>query len=185
MKMETTINYNCQITDKFFIDSNVWLYLYYPQSSNVSDKIINEYSEIFAQIKRKQLLISSNMIQFSEIINTIINIEFRLYKEKTKKFSISLKEFKKQDEFKETLQNAKTITERILTNVHLRDGIFNESELKNIVLQSDKADFNDIYFVHFCKKEKLHLISHDFDFNALDNTVKLISANKKFGKQLK
>lgn len=178
--METTNNYKCQITDKFFIDSNVWLYLYYPQSGKISDKIIHEYTEIFTQIKKKNLLISSNMIQFSEIINTIINIEFRLYKEKTKKFSISLKDFKKLDDFNETLQNAKTITESILTNVHLRDGIFNESELKSIVLQSDKADFNDMYFVEFCKKEKLHLITHDIDYKALDNSVKLISVNKNY-----
>lgn len=166
--------------DKFFIDSNVWLYLYYPTVSGASKRVSDQYSELLNEILEKGNLIFTNLIQFSELINVIHHQEYydAVYR---KKFQGKFKNFRESEKFSEAMNTAKLVTNQITKQTHLQTGMFTSDEMKTMVGSCDKADFNDIYFIELAKKENLHIITHDFDFKAASNfTNSIITANQKY-----
>ncbi len=163
---------------KFFLDTNVWLYLYFPQYSNVAKHIIEKYSSAFDEILEKNCLIVTDVIQMSELINLVLHIEFKEF-QKTNP-TITFKQFRNSVSSIDAFENAKLLAKNILKSATLRGGIFTEAEIITIVHSCDKADFNDIYFARFCDKESATLITHDFDFNALDIEIKVYSGNSKY-----
>lgn len=178
MKAKNLKDFKAKHNSKLFFDTNVWLYLYYPQHSQVSKTIIDRYSSLFSEVLSKNCLIVTDMIQMSELINLTLQLEYKAYCKKNP--YLSFKEFRDKNEYKEGLQNAKDFSTNILKTVTLRGGIFTPEELKTIVNKCDRADFNDIYFAQFCYKENAILITHDFDFNALDVEVELYTCNGRY-----
>lgn len=173
-----TSNFNPNYSHKFFFDSNVWLYLLFPQLSDISQRHINNYSEFFSKIKQKDCLIETNFVQMSELINVLLQNEFKSIKKIN--HSLKFKEFRNSKEGEKALDNAKILTSFVLKSATLRNGNFNSEELKTMVENCDKADINDIYFASHCLKEQAILVTHDFDFNALKSNLQIISANPKY-----
>ena len=142
------------MTQKFFFDSNVWLYLTFPQSSDVSKSVIHVYSNLFKDVLSQDCLIETNILQISELVNRVIQTEYKLYKKLNPKWSFTFKEFRESTEGVQGLKNAKVLTDNIIKCSSLRDGIFALDELEELVRNCDKADFNDLYFAKFCEKKK-------------------------------
>lgn len=173
-----TKDFNPNFSQKFFLDSNVWLYLIFPQHSNIAQKHINNYSDFFSKIKQKQCLIETNIVQMSELVNLLLQLEYR--KNKKVNNQLTFKEFRNNSQGKTALEEAKTLTSFILKFTTLRSGNFNSEEMVKMVENCDKADLNDIYFASHCIKEDAILVTHDFDFNALEKNIKIISANPNY-----
>jgi hypothetical protein len=163
---------------KFFFDTNIWLYLYFPQFSQIPQPIIARYSNFYSAVRSIGSLIVTDMIQMSELINLVLHLEYRVFLKSNN--YISFKEFWAKPEYKNALQNAKIISESIMKATTFRGGIFSNEDLKRIVSKCDLADFNDIYFSEFCAKENAVLITHDFDFNALETGVELFTYNNRY-----
>lgn len=178
MKAKSLKDFKPKHNSKLFFDTNVWLYLYYPQFSEVSKTIIERYSNLFNEILNKDCLIITDMIQMSELINLTLQLEYKAYCKKNS--YLKFKDFRDKNEYKDALESAKNFSANILKSVTLRGGIFTPEELKTIVNNCDRADFNDIYFAQFCYKENAILITHDFDFNALDVEVELYTCNNRY-----
>lgn len=178
MKAKNLKDLNPKFNSKFFLDSNIWLYLYYPQFSQISKTLIEKYSHFFNDIVNKECLIVTDMIQMSELVNTVLQSEYKSYCRKTA--YLSFKDFRVKEEYISALSNAKSLSTNILKVTTLKGGIFTPEELRSMVNRCDKADFNDIYFAQLCLKEKAILITHDFDFNALDVEVDLYTCNSKY-----
>lgn len=162
----------------FFLDTNVWLYLYYPQDSTIAKGLIEKYSAFLTKIASG--VIQTNLVQMSELINTILRAEYRIYCEQgnRKKF----KDYRETSEGRAAMSKAKDICAAVLKLAQLRDGSFNPEELKAMVLECDKADFNDIFFAHYCRKMKTTLVTHDFDFAGIDMDIAVLSANSRYFK---
>ena len=179
MKTESVSQYQIKLSDQFFFDSNVWLYLYYPQSG-ISQKQINAYSNFLESVLSKRNLLVTDLLQISEIVNVIISAEFREFK-KRGNYSVTLKEWKASINFQPALDTAKLITSQILKQTDLISGVFNADEMKQMVSECDKADFNDLYFVRLAEKQSLNIVTHDFDFRAAKNfSFNIISANRNY-----
>jgi len=178
MKAKSIAELKPTFNSKFFLDTNVWLYLYFPQYTSVSKTIITEYSNFFEQILSKNCLIVTDMIQMSELINLVLRIEYNAFK--INNASISFKQYRGTGSYLNALAIAKTLSVNILKSATLRSGFFNAEELKGIVDNCDKADFNDMYFANFCFKENAILITHDFDFNAINKNIALYTINSKY-----
>jgi len=178
MKAKNIADFKPSFNTKLFLDTNIWLYLYYPQNTTVAKQIIDNYSNAFDEILSKKCLIVTDMIQMSELINLVLRIEFRAYT--NDKVNISFKEYRETTSYIEALANAKTLSLNILKSATLRSGIFNAEELKTMVDNCDQADFNDIYFANFCFKENAIIITHDYDFNAINTKIELYTLNNKY-----
>ncbi len=171
-----TSDFRPSLGEMFFLDTNVWLYLYYPHFSKNDQRLADLYSAFFAKVAAEP--IQTNLVQMSELINSVIRAEFRIYQEGGK--TISFKQYRETGHGKNAMAQAHTITSNILKSATLRSGIFTPDELKVMVLKCDKADFNDIYFAHYCMKQKLTLVTNDFDFNACDEDIVVLTANKRY-----
>jgi predicted nucleic acid-binding protein len=174
-----TSNFKPSFSDKFFLDTNVWLYLIFPQHSNVSKGIIDQYSQFYANILQKECLIESSIVQISEIVNLILQLEFKQYKKKSK-LHIDFKEFRSSENAKEALKNAQTLVNTIAKSSAIRSGNLTQEEIITLTSNIEKADFNDLCFAKHCSNENAILVTHDFDFNALNPDFKIITANLKY-----
>src|SRR5690606_7326005 len=99
---------------------------------------------------------------------------------KNKQYSINFKEYREKEDSKKALAECKILISSMLQTSTPTDGIFNTEEIVGIANQCDKADFNDIYFSEFCSNQGLTLVTHDFDFNAIDKEIKILSANENY-----
>ena len=145
------------------MDTNIWHYLVYPQDAKINPKILNAYSDFFDQILRRDCLIETNLLQISEVINLIVQSEYKEYRN-SNRLPKSLKDYKAGEEGKIALKNAKTFTQTILSSATIVSGIFNEAEMKSMAVDCDKADFNDLFFARMCQKNNCTIVTHDFDF---------------------
>lgn len=179
-KVFDTNEFKIAYNHKFFIDSNVWLYLFYPQSSRISKGIIESYSDFFKRVIERECLVQTNLIQLSEIINTVLQIEFKEHKTISRNHSISFKAFRMTPEGSGAINKAKTIVQQITRHSHVLSGIFGHPEILELIDNCDKADFNDLYFYQFCVKQDLILVTHDYDFSAILSEIQILSANNKF-----
>jgi predicted nucleic acid-binding protein len=178
MKAKSITELKPNFNSRFFLDTNIWLYLYFPQNTSIAEHIIDNYSKTFDEIVAKKCMIITDMIQMSEIINLVLRIEYNQYLKINSK--ISFKDFRDTTEYKNALTSAKTITTNIIKNTTLRSGIFSADDLGKIVQKCDQADFNDIYFTHLCLKEEASIITHDFDFKAISGNLNIFTFNKKY-----
>ncbi|MBN8697687.1 MAG: hypothetical protein J0L87_14240 [Bacteroidetes bacterium] len=163
----------------FFLDSNVWMYLIFPQHSTIAEKHIKNYSSLFEKIKKKDCIIFTDIIQISELVNLILRIEYKKYL-KANSCRIEFKEFRMLDAGKKALMSAKTLIQIITKSATISSGVFSSEELKVMANDCDKADFNDVFFANFCQKKKAILVTHDFDFNALKVDLEVLSANENY-----
>lgn len=163
----------------FFLDSNVWLYLLFPQHSNIASGLIKKYSALFEKIISKDCIIITDVIQISELVNLILRIEYKKYIASSKS-AIDFKKFRTIPEGVKALADAKILIHSITKSSTLLSGIFNSEELKKMAESCDKADFNDIFFASFCQKKDAILVTHDFDFNALNSGLNILSANASY-----
>jgi len=166
-------------TQKFFLDSNVWMYLFFPQHSSIANRIIDKYSHFFNSIVKSDCLIETNILQISELVNLILHLEFKEAR-KRNVFTGSFKEFRNSNFAISALTNAKVLTDKIIKCSTLRDGIFGVNALQVIVASCDKADFNDLFFAEFCKNENAILVTHDFDFKAVQKEIQVVSFNSNY-----
>lgn len=164
---------------KFFLDSNVWFYLLFPQYSKVSRKVIDLYSRFYDSILSKGCLIETTILQISELVNLIQRIEYKEFSKKATTI-LTFKEFIKSENGKLSLKNAQLLVDSILKSASIRQGNLSESEMKEIMKQIEKADFNDMCIAKHCAKEQAVLVTHDFDFNAVQLNFTIVSANDNY-----
>lgn len=164
---------------KFFLDTNVWFYLQFPDLSDVDDRIIRKYTEIYEAILSKDCLIETNSLQVAELVNLFLYTDLKNYNKKNKTRLI-FKDYIKSDAGNKSREEAHLLINSITKNTTVRSGNLSEEELRKIISNIDKADFNDLCFARLCEKEGIYLVTHDFDFNAIETPLKIVSANKKY-----
>lgn len=179
MRIEKIEDAAPKATEKYFLDSNVWLYLLYPQSSHISQRYIKQYSNFLDQLTSKNCLVLTNLIQVSEMVNVVMQVEYRRFVKSGG--TGSFKDFRGSSAGIEAMGEAKTLMTQVMKIATPLTGTFNQDEIKAMVAQCDQADFNDIYFAVFCQKQDAMLVTHDFDFNALNViSIGVLSANEKY-----
>ena len=71
--------HNFTLTDKLFLDANIWLYLYCPQGSRTY--WVKTYSNVFDRILDAESQIYIDVLVVSEFINTFARQEWKLAKQ--------------------------------------------------------------------------------------------------------
>lgn len=176
--------HNPSLGDKYFIDTNVWLYLFFPQYSEKPQRHIQIYSELLKRIKEKDCLILNNFQLFSEFINAWFHISYKQVKSDVTKNALykDFKSYRSSIDFAQDITNASLMVNKILSISEIGNEQLNKDELKALIKKCTVADLNDIYYVDFCKRNKLKLITHDYDFKAIKeaNDIVIISANNHY-----
>lgn len=162
---------------EFFLDSSVWLIL---NGDLGNYKIADQkfYSNILGSIIEK----SAPILITSQILSEIFNV---LFKKGLKDFCLinhldigSLnvkKDYIGTTDHSKRIDDIKTILNNILTTPNLMKigDSFTDINLKNILNEVIKVDFNDSYYVELLKKRNNHtvLITNDSDFGYLSDKI--------------
>lgn len=168
-------NYEFDENDKFFLDANVWLYLYCSMGG-YSEGLVKRYSDFFDRIKeeKKDIFINSGLV--SEIFNRYLHIEFSAAKAENPDIDDYKKDFRDNKEFEETISMVKKIVKEKIVDPHiLISDKFETFNCDNFFDKSDFLDFNDAIHCHTALENDLKIVTNDSDFKKTKLNVKIIT----------
>lgn len=169
--------------DKLFFDCNALMYIFYTYG-NYSDEIIDAYKKLFYDAIDKECMIFIPSMEVSEFVNTYCRQEFGRYKrtlqnEDRRNFSYKY-DYRKTDDYKETIQEIKTILNRQIFSIcHKLDDDFSKINLSGIFENEETFDFNDRYYCKLAQAYDLKIITNDSDFFLSEDNIEVITSNKK------
>lgn len=166
--------------EKYLLDCNVLMYMFYPNGDYAAD-LVAAYSSIFNKIidAGAELIITDVLI--SEFINTYTQVEYhRLAKlNKWKSSKTYFKQtFKFSNEYAMLLHEIELIIVRqIMDCFKLVDTKFTKMNFDGFFDKPSKFDFNDRYY-GLCMNEydKSYIVSNDADFSSV-TTCDIITQN--------
>jgi predicted nucleic acid-binding protein len=169
-------NYAFSNQDRLFLDTNIWMYVYGPQSPN--DWRNKVYSGALANILRANAPVFVDVLVLSEFINRYARVEHSLAKERNK-VDEPFKSYRMSDEFKPV---AKVITDsvrRITRFCRRLESGFQDVDLEQLLtdFETQRPDFNDQILVSLCKSHDLTMVTHDADFR--ESGLSILTANSR------
>jgi len=178
MDVETYIP---QDGDRYFFDTNIWLYFYCPVISISSYKktIISKYDGFLKRDLSANTSIYFSSLIVSEVINRWLRLDFNILKDKG-----MMKEYKKHYRDSAHYYSAVKDIKAVFNNQLLKistplDDRATEISLPDVLSGLDKIDFNDCYYHHLAKLDNLLIVTNDADFAELDTGVSILTANQK------
>ncbi len=171
-KIVAVDSYEFTEQDQLFLDANIWLYLYGPQSPKAS-RGVKIYSRIFRRILKAESRIYIDVLVISEFINSYARIRWRNV--------APLMEFKKfcnSSSFKSVAQDIAADAKRVLKHCSQVESGFGILKMSDLLCNyaTSGADFNDAIIAELCKRKEMKLITNDGDFRGLGAAV--LTANK-------
>lgn len=167
--------------EKYFLDCNVLMYLFYTNGS-YAQNMIKPYSSLLGQIIRSNAVIYTTDLLISEFVNTYVQTEFhRLAKlnrwSHTKQYF--KKTFKLTQEYENILKEIKVILERQLFPIsEKKDVEYSKISFEHIFDVPQTFDFNDRYYGLSLQNEDFYIVTHDADFSNVTG-CDIITANSQ------
>lgn len=173
-------NYCPNRNDRFFFDTNIWIYLFCP-IANYKPSIVKKYSAFLKKLIQVKASIFISSLVLSEFFNTYARIEFNLLKRKNpKNYKDFKKDFRGTERYKKLVREIeRTVKIKILKVSRRLNDKFRDIDLDKIFKNIEEADFNDSYYIALLYGENIKIITNDYDFVKIDEPVSIITANPK------
>lgn len=169
-------DYDPRSTDEFFFDNNIWMFLFCPigEYEIRKQKI---YSRFLQSIITAKATIYINSLILSEFSNSYLRQSFNRWNaNKNLKYK---KDYIPTEEYKNNAKEvADIITRQImrLSVLEKKPDDFNSLDIDIICESLQTIDFNDCYYIEYCKKNSLKLVTDDHDFREIsDSSLVIIS----------
>ncbi|EJS72887.1 type II toxin-antitoxin system VapC family toxin [Bacillus cereus] len=162
--------------EKFFFDTNVWLYLFCPIGGYRS-RVVNGYSQFFYKLLKSNSNIYTSSMILSEFFNAYIRLEFKMkQQEKPEIYKDFKRDFRQKEEYIE-LSNylCQLINGKILKYTIPINDEFDNLKPELFLQPSAQFDFNDNYIAQLCLKNNLKVVSNDRDLRNISSDLKVIS----------
>ncbi len=163
-------DYNFLPDDELFLDTNIWLKIFCPQTAN--EPRVGVYSSAFRRILETNCHIYIDVLVVSEFINTYSRILWR-----HSQSGLSFKAFRNSQQFVPIAQDIASNITRILKHCSRLDHKFDTLNIRDLFDEYSKGsvDFNDQVIGRLCKSRNLKLITDDQDFTV--DGVSILTAN--------
>ncbi len=170
-KAEAVNQYNFQSSDQLLLDTNIWLFLYGPQSPKNNPKV-GIYSQAFNKILQAKSHIYIDALIVSEFINRYARIRQDLISSK-----VSFKRFRQSPEFQAIASDIVADVKRVLRHCIQIECDFETLAMDDLLdeFKTGNFDFNDQVLTALCKKRKLKLVTDDGDFDTAE--ISVLTAN--------
>ena len=164
-------NFNPKNGDKFLIDANVLLYLFYTAGKYKRD-IVKKYSTFYANIIKNDCKILLPLNLLTEFSNRFYKLEYDEYL-RINSYNCSQFSFKAYRQTKE-FDNVKTevidiFKLQIIPYAEKVDYNFTSKNIEELLTISDKIDFNDIIYYDIAKCYNVPIITNDNDFKQISD----------------
>lgn len=159
--------------DNLFLDANIWLLFYGPQSPR--SHWVDVYSRAFSNILGAQSTIFIDVLIVSEFINTYARQKWKLEAPEFEQF----KEFRRSSAFQQVAQDIASDAKRVLQHCCPIESGFESLNLDDLLVDFARgnADFNDQVISELCGNRGLTLVTNDSDFQGQDVTI--LTANPR------
>jgi len=178
-------SYQPQNKDKFFFDTNIWMYLCCPLG-NYERTVIRKYDGFL----KKALLVKSSIfvssLVLSEFFNAYTRLEFNILKGKDPlRYQDLKRDFRRTNDYKRLTVNIKmTVKTRILKVSKRVDDNFSNMDLEELFDNIEQSDFNDNYYHILATIENMKIVTNDYDFGAVRKvSVPILTANNRLLKR--
>lgn len=174
-------SYQPQDKDKFFFDTNIWMYLYCP-IGNYNQEIIRKYDGFLKRVLLAKSSIFISSLVLSEFFNTYTRLEFNILKKKEpSKYQDFKRDFRRTELYKKlVLQIKATVKTQILKLAKRLNDKFSYINLDELFKDIERSDFNDNYYQLLAATENIKIVTNDYDFASTRKVpVPILTANYK------
>ncbi len=170
-------SYEPKEEDRFFFDTNIWLYLFCP-IGQYRQELVDEYNKFFLKVLQKKCKIYTSSIVLSEFFNTYSRIEFNIKKQQQPhKYRQYKRDFRNSEEFGDLSKDiCELINSKILKYANKLNDRFDSMDLNTILLPNNNYDFNDIYLAQLCLREEIKILTNYGDFQKINSNIEIITA---------
>lgn len=168
-------SYDFSDTDVFFLDTNIWLYVYAPLAPD--DWKTRVYSKALSRVLTARSRIFIDSLVLSEFINRYARFQYNLSKDSGS--ILDFKAYRRSAEFKPVAKEIKATVRRILKHCQITESGFSDCDIDSLLAQygEGNSDFNDQVMVELCRAKGFKLITHDSDFKGCG--VPILTANNR------
>lgn len=164
-------NYTPTLHDIFFLDNNIWMYLFCP-IGNYERYKQSIYSSFFQSAVSNKSMIYINSLVLSEFSNAFLRLDFKLWIKENK--MVGEMNYKKDyiptKRYITTAKSVTTALSNILKITTRMSDNFNAVNLDRILDNLSLIDFNDCYYEEYCNISNIKLVTDDKDFNKIKNS---------------
>lgn len=160
--------------DKFFLDTNIWMYLYC-SIGNYKQSVVETYNKFYEQILSSNAVIYTSSLQISEFFNAYCRLEFKFAKESNPNLEYK-KDFRNSNAFDDLMKHLKQIVnKKILKNSIKMDDRFSQVDVEKLMSNEKSYDFNDEYFINQCINESIMIVTNDRDFLDHPSSIQILT----------
>lgn len=171
-------SYNPKSSDLFFLDNNIWMFLFCPigNHSKTQQKV---YSSFFQSIISAKATIFVNSLILSEFANSFLRIDFEQWKKKQQLYGANYKkDYIPTQQYKDTVSAITAAINNILSLSEKKPDDFHMINIDSICNNFQTVDFNDCYLVEFCRNNSLKLVTDDKDFQKISSpNISILTSN--------
>lgn len=171
--VERIQSYSFSPQDAVFLDANIWLYIFGPNSKQ--DWKVKLYSNVWHQLLIAKSQIFIDVIVLSEFINTYARMKWRTAMQS----SATFKDYRQSQQFPKVARAISADARRLLSHCNRVESGFSTVNLPELLndFATGTADFNDQVIAELCRINNLKLITHDADFRGRD--IPILTANTR------
>lgn len=168
-------DFNPRSGDSFFFDNNIWMFLYCP-IGNVDSSKQAKYSELLNRILASKATIWINSMVLSEFSNASLRLDFNLWRTEKGLPDAKFKEdYIPTERYKEAVDSISAQIKQILRFTNKATDNFTAISLSGLFNSFRTIDFNDAYYIEFCKIMKVSFVTDDKDFFKVDTGLTIIT----------
>lgn len=159
--------------DELFLDANIWLYIFGPQTAPNHPRT-RTYSGALKRILMAQSSMLIDVLVLSEFINRYARIEYGYLSPASKP---EFKVFRQSPQFDPVAKDISIAVKTILNHARCIGNNFENLAPASwlAAFENQRHDFNDLVIAELCKARGLKLVTHDADFKFPGLTI--ITAN--------
>lgn len=163
---------------KFFIDTNIWLYLYGPHCDHTDNRVKSYSNFLKLIIEEERNSIFIDYLVIAEFINRYVRDTFKLQHASDFK---NFKDFRSSEEHSALIESLSDELYHITQDTETIYCDLAKLDLDELIKKTSegKADFNDIVIMTICELKGLNLITDDADFP--HENINIYTSNKRLG----
>ncbi len=171
--------YSPNSSDKFLIDTNIWLFLHCP-IGNHKGHIVAKYSQFFKKMltANSQIIVCSAVV--SEFLNRYVKIDYELRKQTDRAIQEYKKTYRPSAHYRLALKQAVTaLNGKILPGAKRITDNFEVISTDNIFSHTQNVDISDGYLFELIRGQNIKILTDDSDFSHFKNDCEIYTTNPK------
>ena len=170
--------YNPNESDKLFFDTNIWMFLFCPIGSYKKD-MVKKYDGFLKRAIQSKTSIFISSLVLSEFFNAYTRLEFNILKRRdSANYQDFKRDFRGTEKYKKLVMEIKTtIRTKILKTSERINDKFVDIDLDKVFEDIEESDFNDNYHKVLSSNEDIKIVTDDYDFVRVEESISVITAN--------